>query len=62
MTSTIVQPPQVQGNSTGETAAGDPSDATPTRSVTIGNYTYTVTPADPQREQQAFEAGEGVCN
>lgn len=33
----------------------------PTDPKIIGKYTYSVTPADLEREQQAFEAGEGVC-
>ena len=45
----IVQPPQVQGNSTEETATGGPSAVTPTRTITIGNYTYTETPANLQQ-------------
>lgn len=28
---------------------------------TIGKYSYCVTPADLEQEQQAFEPGEGVC-
>ena len=30
------------------------------RTVTCGKYTYTITANDLQREQEAFEAGEGV--
>lgn len=66
---TIAQPPQVQDvctnqSPTVETAVSGPpaARAIPTRTATIGDYTYTVTPADLQREQQAFEAGEGVHN
>lgn len=28
---------------------------------TIGKYSYCITPADLEQEQQAFEPGEGVC-
>ena len=30
------------------------------RTVSVGAYSYTISPDDLQREQQAFEAGEGV--
>ena len=30
------------------------------RTVICGKYTYTITASDLQREQEAFEAGEGV--
>ena len=30
------------------------------QTISIGAYSYTITPDDLQREQQAFEAGEGV--
>lgn len=30
------------------------------RTVSIGKYTYTITPGDLQLEQQAFVAAEGV--
>ena len=30
------------------------------RTVSVGSYTYTITPEDLKMEQQAFEAGEGV--
>ena len=46
-----MQPPPVQ------VAAADPASL----KHTIGSYSYSVTAADLQMEQEAFEAGEGVC-
>ena len=36
------------------------SDREALRISSIGKYTYQITPADLQKEQQAFQAGEGV--
>ena len=30
------------------------------RAVSVGSYSYAITPEDLQTEQEAFEAGEGV--
>ena len=39
-----------------------PPPGTVLKKTTVGRYTYCVTAADLQMEQEAFEAGEGVQN
>ena len=48
---------KVDGEETGQEFASS-SGALPTRC--IGKYSYQLTASDLQKEQQAFEAGEGV--
>ena len=58
--------PQVQGRTdiylTRTKERGGLSAATTAHTVTSGDYTYTITPADLHQEQRAFETGKGVCN
>ena len=51
------QPPAVKVILRG---AGNVDSNTGLQIVSIGAYSYTISPDDLQREQQAFEAGEGV--